>query len=166
MGRKHLHHPCGQQQSDKSQDPFHVAPERDLSGVYPRAKRTPYSNVPFLLTPMMHLMWLWLLDHCSRCGGVLLLPVSPLLTQGLSWSRGSIKVFSVNAPVRRGLLDSDELLLLLITQANPHKLRSLSCTKWTHTRYKKQEFTTITFYFLIFPPTISLLNKFTFPKSF
>ena len=65
-----------------------------------------------------------------------------------------------------GLLDSDELLLLLITQENPHKLRSLSCTKWTHTRYKKQESNTITFYFLICPPTISLVNKFTFPNSF
>jgi hypothetical protein len=56
--------------------------------------------------------------------------VSPLLTQGLSWSREkTIKVFSINVPVRRGLLDSDKLLLLLITQENPHKLRSLSCTK-------------------------------------
>ena len=127
---------------------------------------TAYSNVPFPLPPMMHLVLLWILDHCSRYGSGLLLPVSPLLTQGLSWIRGSIKVFSINVPVRRGLLDSDELLLLLITQENPHKLRSLSCTKWTHTRYKKQESNTITFYFLICPPTISLVNKFTFPNSF
>ena len=50
-GRKHLLCPCDQQQCDKSQDPFVPAPERDLSGLYPRCKRTPYSHDPFQILP-------------------------------------------------------------------------------------------------------------------
>ena len=46
-GGKHVLYPCGQQQCDKSQDPFLPAPERDLSGVYSRCKTTPHSNDPF-----------------------------------------------------------------------------------------------------------------------
>ena len=202
--------PVGQQQCDKSQDLFLLAPGRDLSGVYPGSKRTvvhrilqarilewvafpfsrgssqprdrtsvshiaggfftswatrkpskrtPHSNDPFWTFPSpprhtvcrpegchhsassqsplivtshgnssfpkpqttlalaptlqcsfwspttsphvamfcvvrghlsIYLLWLRFLDHRSRCGGVLLLPVSPLLTQGLPQSTASM----------------------------------------------------------------------------
>ena len=51
VDRKHLFHPCGQQLWDKSQDPFLPALEREISGVYPRSKRTPHSNDPFKKCP-------------------------------------------------------------------------------------------------------------------
>ena len=92
-------------------------------------------------------------------------PSVPIANTGPFTEQRLCKGFQNKWVSEQGLLDSD-YLPLLITRANSNKPRSLSCTKWTHTRYKKQEFTTITFYFLIFPPTISLLNKFTFPKSF
>ena len=46
------------------------------------------------------LMRLQLSDHHSRCWGVLLLLVSPLLTQGLPQSTGSMKVCGINEPER------------------------------------------------------------------
>ena len=45
-------------------------------------------------------MGLQLSDHHSRCWGVLLLLVSPLLTQGLPQSTGSMKVCGINEPER------------------------------------------------------------------
>ena len=72
------------------------------------------------------LMWLQLLHHRSRRGGVLLLLLNPLLTQP-SQSRGSVRLWlRIRQWTRYILTLTNFTLLSLITNANPNKHRSFS----------------------------------------
>ena len=96
MGGKHILYPCGQQQCDKSQDLFLPAPERDVSGLYPRCKGHLAAIIPseFPITPK---------PQCSTEGCHH--PASPKspLTQGTQLSK---------APKRPGSDTNPGVLLL------------------------------------------------------
>lgn len=63
--------------------PLPSCPRKRSPGVYLRSKRTPHNNDPFQRFPSPPTQTscdLQLLDHRCKCGGVLFLLVSPLLT--------------------------------------------------------------------------------------